>query len=150
MILNEILDRKIADFKVTAEEHNVLEIEAKIGKRNIRFYSDMANEFKKSIVDVEFSEEYQEPSRKMTSYTYKLTGSGNEFAVLSFIKQCMEMMIKKWSPDVVRFTADKNQGESRSKIYEKLLKRELKDYTIEIDDSRPLVRFTLRKKHENI
>lgn len=146
MRLLEILDKKITNFEVHDEEDshggNVLQITAKIGDRKIQFYGDSNIDDKKSYWDIGFTEEKSDKR-----HTYELTGSGNEFAVFAFIKQCMEILIDKHHPDIIHFTADKTSGSNRAKLYEKLLRKNLKGYNLRVsDDGSRQVKFILEKK----
>jgi hypothetical protein len=143
MILQEILNKKITDFEVD-EDIDYLDVTAKIGNREIRFYADSPKMKidNKQIVEIEFSE--QRPGAKST---YELTRSGNEFQVFAFIKQAIEMMLKKWNPDVIKFTADKADQSNRSGVYEKLVKKYLKGYELtKNDDGSRQVKFWLEKR----
>lgn len=146
MKLLEILDKKITNFEVHDEEDshggNVLQIAAKIGDRKIQFHGESVLHDKKTHWEINFSEEKADKK-----HTYELTGSGNEFAVFAFIKQCMEILINKHHPDTIYFTADKADGESRAKLYEKLLRKNLKGYNLRVnDDGSRQIKFILEKK----
>lgn len=59
-----------------------------------------------------------EPKRE-----YGATGSGNELAVFSMVKRSMEELIKKKNPDVINFTASKVDGDTRTNLYDRLVRK---------------------------
>jgi hypothetical protein len=150
MNLYEILDKKF-DFKVLEDSSNVYEVETKIGDRIIQFTAEHWNTPEnKHRWDVEFSEEVTRMVGKVQTVnrTHKLTRSGKEFEVFAFIKQCMENLIEKHHPDVIKFSADKESSkENRASLYQKMIKRFAKGYkvsTVKMDDNSQ-VKFTLEK-----
>lgn len=157
MILNEILNTKFTDFKEDHDEkNNFYETEAKIGDRTIHFYADWFH-FKqdggKKYAEIEFSESKEDTfhanGRTASRRTYKLTGSGNEFAVFAFIKQSIMQFIKLEDPDVIKFTSLKGEeaGANRSRLYLRLFKRELANFEIKkTDDGTKQIKFTLEKR----
>lgn len=147
MKLLEILDSKIKNFTAHYEDDNpdaiTMDVYAKIGNRKINFYGESSLKKDKSFWEVHFAEEdLDDPSTR----THKLTKSGNEFEVFSFIKQCMEIMIDKYDPDIIYFTAEKEEGSNRAKLYEKLLRKNLVGYDIHIVTAAGKVKFVLEKK----
>lgn len=145
MILQELLDTRFTDFKVNEDNASEYDAEAKIGDRTISFLATKENDLvdddlkRRTMWLVEFSEQKEGPAKfasqgTRTYHTYKLTGSGKEFAVFAFVKQCMEKLIEKHHPEIIKFTAEKEDGGNRAEVYEKMIKRfakgyELKKYT---------------------
>lgn len=141
MILQELLDTKISDFSVMTDNDHEYDVEAKIGDRIISFGASKSGE-KWSVAFLE------KKNFALNFQTFDITGSGKEFEVFSFVKQCIERLIAKHHPEVIKFSADKS-NKSRAGVYEKLLKRFLKGYTfakkeIKIHGS-PATEFTLEK-----
>lgn len=58
-----------------------------------------------------------------------MTGSGDEFKVMSFVVSCMQDLIAKHNPKAIGFSASATD-DSRITIYRRMLKR-LKGYTCE-------------------
>jgi hypothetical protein len=148
MILKELLDTKFTNFKVIHDNEDEYDVEAKIGKRRIQFTAARFKMLGTSdfVWTVDFSEKGGGDDGEYDRHTFALTGSGKEFAVFAFIKQCLEQLIEKHTPRMIKFTADKVGAENRATVYEKMLKRFLKGYSIRImDDGSRQVKFTLEK-----
>jgi ABC-type Fe3+-hydroxamate transport system substrate-binding protein len=61
------------------------------------------------------------------------------------VKQSMEMLIKKYKPDVIIFTAGK-EDKSRASLYQRMLKKFLKWYSIEsYDKNKYQIQFKLER-----
>lgn len=58
--------------------------------------------------------------RPGNSPTYKLTGSGSEFKVFSYIKQFLAACIEKFDPKTIRILASKEEG--RAGVYAKMFR----------------------------
>lgn len=149
MILLEILTKKFTNLEVNEDSALSYDVDAKIGNRKINFTaSRWAENEGPSLWEVEFSEEIPPvvPGVTRTHHTYEITKSGKEFEVFAFVKQCMEHVINKHKPKFIKFTADKAGSISRASIYERLLKKFLKGYSIKVmDDGSRQVKFTLEK-----
>lgn len=156
MILAELLNTKFTDVKVVIDEDDEYEVNAKIGERVIKFgswkqKSKIVDDVKKNIWNVAFSEQSDLIHDEFRTTKFDLTGSGYEFQVFSFIKQCMEKMIAKHHPDIIKFTTEKVKGEEkRAAVYEKMLKKFLKGYSFTKKEimlyGDPITMFTLEKK----
>ena len=144
MILQELLNTKFTDIKIIHDNEDEYDVEAKIGERKILFTASnfVTND---TIWEVDFSEETTGDD-EYKRHTYALTKSGKEFAVFAFIKQCLEQLITKRRPETIKFTADKIGSENRASVYEKMIKRFAKGYTLKVnDDGSRQVKFTLEK-----
>ena len=150
MKLLEILNKKFTDLSVNEDSEDWYSVDAKIGDRIINFDAQRIVERISGVEhswEVDFSEASKPSANGVSKHTYALTKSGNEFEVFAFIKQCMEEFIKKHNPKIIKFTADKEGSVSRASVYERLLKKFLKGYSIKInDDGSRQVKFTLEKQ----
>jgi hypothetical protein len=156
MILQELLTTKIEpkDLKVVADDKYEYNVTAKIGNRTIRFHgSEAAGNPDGTEWHIEF---YQEESRNAGSFKGfprsidKLTKSGKEFEVFSFVKQCVEHILKKHDPTFLTFSASKEEGEEgREKLYERLFRKYLPNYELtkrKLESPNKAIWFTLKKK----
>ena len=144
MKLFEILTKKFTDLEVNEDNEDQYNVTANVGNRNINFDAQRWTDEEFSYWEVDFSEEKMTDGKLRN--TYALTKAGKEFDVFAFIKQCMEQFIQKHHPNMIKFTADKEGSESRASVYERLLKKFLKGYSIMItDDGSRQVKFTLKK-----
>lgn len=140
MLLAELGNRHVRS-KIIRNDDRVLDMEAMIGTRKIKFSAVV---FPPNFWNVAFSEEYEDEGEKHE--TTELTGSGNEFEVLSFVTTCLKELLRK-DPDEIRFTAYKGDGPSRATIYRKLADKLLKGYSREEDhENGPEVEFRYVKK----
>lgn len=126
MKLNEILNKKV-DYEVIYDGNDSFETSAKIGNRLIKFYASKegdSDEDTGAILGNNWSIFFLERSEKTYSSQNK-TGSGNEFEVFSFVKECILKVISKHKPDEITFSAEKDdKGKTnRASMYERLLKR---------------------------
>lgn len=54
---------------------------------------------------------------------FGLTGNKEQFEVLSFVGAALKEFVVRYSPDVIKFTADKeNDSNTRANVYAKLIK----------------------------
>jgi hypothetical protein len=139
MKLTEILD-KVLSFKVTEDTNEAFFAEFKAGSREIRFYAshdESENEIDKNHSGewtIEFSEvvvsQYGSDSRN----EYGATGSGNELAVFATLKAILKEFIKAKKPGVIKFDADKSEG-NRVNLYTRLVKKNIPfGYKLQRDD----------------
>jgi hypothetical protein len=148
MKLFEILDKKFTELEVNEDNEDQYSVTSKIGNREINFDAQRWTNDEYNYWEVDFSEVVKMSSdpKARKGHTYALTKSGNEFEVFAFIKQCMEQFIQKHKPNMIKFTADKEGSVNRASVYERLLKKFLKGYSIKInDDGSRQVKFTLEK-----
>jgi len=145
MNLQELLNTsKFTDFKVTADSPQEYGASAKIGDRTINFGAAKER--------VPFEEEYfweidftEENADKHQSH--EKTGSGREFEVFAFIKKCLENLIKKHDPYMLKFSAVKRDaGDARAKLYERMIKNYLTGYKLDKIEGDSGALFVLTKK----
>jgi hypothetical protein len=129
------------NIKVVEESQHVFATEMDLGDRKISFVADESVTFEdKTWWNVVFAE--VDASGK--SY-FHLTKNGHEFEIFSMVKQSMEMLIKKYKPDVIIFTAGK-EDKSRASLYQRMLKKFLKGYSIEsYDKNKYQIQFKLER-----
>lgn len=141
MLLNELGDRKIK-VRFIRNDERVLEAQAIIGDRRIDFD---ATHFEEAW-NVVFSEAwYDEEFNIWREGNVELTGSGNEFAVLSMITTCLKELLKK-NPQRVQFTANKYGDENkRISIYRRLASKVLVGFELEEVDIGNEVEFRFTK-----
>lgn len=139
MKLTEILDKALP-FKVTENTNEAFFAEFKAGSREIRFYAsydESENEIDKNHLTewtIEFSEvvvsQYGSDSRN----EYGASGSGNELAVFATLKAILKEFIKAKKPGVIKFDADKSEG-NRVNLYTRLVKKNIPfGYKLQRDD----------------
>ena len=139
MKLTEILDKALP-FKVTENTNEAFFAEFKAGSREIRFYAsydESENEIDKNHLTewtIEFSEvvvsQYGSDSRN----EYGATGSGNELAVFATLKAILKEFIKAKKPGIIKFDADKSEG-NRVNLYTRLVKKNIPfGYKLQRDD----------------
>jgi hypothetical protein len=117
MLVKELLDKKVP-FEVIQDDDSIFATSAKIGNRYIIFFAGMEEE---GEWEIEFKESKDNPRM---GGTYDLTGSGNELAVFSMIKDSIKELIARHKPKMIVFTASKSDGSSkRADTYERLLKK---------------------------
>lgn len=133
MQLTEIFDSKV-DYTVTVNTNSRWIAKATIGKRDIEFAAD---QFHNNTWQVIFWERPSMPKNHKARIilrdprTTHKTGSGNELQVGAMVIACLKELIETKHPDYIQFTADKEDGESRTKIYTRVLKRlKLPGYTV--------------------
>lgn len=65
--------------------------------------------------DVEFSKEDDDGEQSLI-----LTGTGDEFKMMSFVNQSLKLFLAKKNPRVITFSANKMESAARTKAYKKL------------------------------
>lgn len=136
MKLTELFNSKI-DIEVTNESDDRFSTESIIDDRTIIF--DAIDDGDYWVV--EFGEVGSD------GYTISATGSGGELKVLSMVKESLMMLIERYSPKMIKFSAasDGKHG-ARPRVYKKLVDRfSIQGYTAEVEKLGDTV-FTIRKK----
>jgi hypothetical protein len=111
--------------KVVTSTSDTFETTAIINGRTITFGADrLADLDNKTIWEVAFSENRQASLTAPTVSHFGVTGSGGEVEVFSMIAASMKLFVEKYSPDVVKFTADKTgNSDSRARLYKRMVDR---------------------------
>lgn len=126
MKLTEILDSKIPSDVVTADA----------GKFVTTFVTGEGDNLHRFVFTAALEED-EENAWEISFYelknnvkTFKATGRGDEFKVLSFVSQSTEEFIARYHPEVFSFSANIEPGESgsRANVYKKMFDRKLKGY----------------------
>ena len=126
MNLYEIFDSKVKS-DVTAQGASFYKVTAKIGSRDIIITFGKID----SGEDI-WNFEFMEYNGKVK--TTSQTGSGHELQVFSLVKDILKDFISIYHPNIIRFSADKSEG-NRAKLYERMLKKlNLPKYKVEIED----------------
>lgn len=121
----ESLNSKV-EYEVVTNTNNLFKAKTEINGREINasFTLDNSDNWV-----YEFSEKVGSKN------TVKLTGSGGEFKVFSFIKAFLEEFVASYQPECIEFTAFKGD-KGRARLYEKMLhKLNLSGYEIDKDTS---------------
>ena len=119
----ESLNSKI-DYEVTVETNNRFKAKATINGREITASFSLDD-------DNFWIYEFTEGSNR----TVKLTGSGGEFQVFSFIRELLEEFVQRYQPEGIKFSADKSD-KGRAELYYKMLQKlKLPKYELEKDAS---------------
>lgn len=141
MILSELFDQPHGAERIVAMSDE-FHMYKDIGDREIRFTAhrtdmipggagglmDMGHA--KNTWDVEFAEVRITEDGTSKKSTHKLTGSGNEVEVMSFVVGCLKEFVKRYKPAKITFSA-KSTEESRVKLYKRMLGRLADDYEVE-------------------
>ncbi|WP_407304126.1 hypothetical protein [Acinetobacter sp.] len=134
MKLDELLD-KPTEFKILQNEPHAYYASFNVAGREIQFFA--SNEGAEDDVDegewdISFGE-LQMKKRQMRmpgqsaeyqDLNYGKTGSGGELEVFSTLKAILVKFIKERDPEVITFSADKNDG-NRAKLYARMFKKNL-------------------------
>lgn len=128
-LLQELFNSDVP-FAVAADTDDLLTTKATINGRKIVFNARNEDIEGASLTYwyAEFFELGDQNDKK-----YNTTKGGKEFEVFSMIKKSMEILINKREPDIIFFSAAK-EDRSRADVYEKLLKRYAKGYTLVRND----------------
>lgn len=113
MILCELFDRK-AEWEVTREGTNQYEAKFNVGDYQIVFGA--ARNDPKSEWSIDFFQKSEH------GIDFSMTGTGNEFLIMSTIKEIIQDFINRYQPTSFYFTADRNDP-SRISTYAKMMKR---------------------------
>lgn len=126
MKLSEILDKAAPLTTVRDNERNLV-ASSIIGGRKIEFRFagwPLPNVGKYNFTFVQVAGDDEEDDDLYSDgETYDKTGRGGELAVFATAKKFLEDAIAKKKPLVIYFEADKSQGESRAKLYDRFVKR---------------------------
>ena len=77
---------------------------------------------------------------------FDMTNDGQAPQVLAFVKACLEMLVDKYSPELISFSAS---GSTRSKVYKRMLDRFMPSiYKLQHTRGFYGDEFNLTKKHE--
>lgn len=122
MLVNEIFESlsSVQPFKVLGVSDNeYFAAEFTSNGRKIKFVASKED----GVWNVEFAEMVKavrsEFGDTVNHYTFKKTGSGNEFEVFATIKAIVAQFVKEYKPEVFYFTSDKSD-KSRSRLYKTL------------------------------
>lgn len=113
MRLDELFDRK-ADWEVTRSGPTKYEATIDLSNRTIVFSAVRTPD------DPEWYLDFYEKTD--SGIRFDMTGSGDEFLVMSTIKEVISDFVNKCSPEKFYFTADRNDA-SRVSAYGKMIKR---------------------------
>lgn len=144
--LKEAFDSKV-DYKITVSDSDHYKAKATINNRVL-----IVDIFKQSgntmnDWDLMFSEELEYRKGEKIK-TYSQTGSGGEFKVFSMIKDVITGFMEQYKPDHLEFTADKEHGETRARLYGRMIKKlNVPGYDLKIVDRQaPDTIFILSRK----
>ena len=132
--LSESFDSKITPHKVVARNSTFRAI-ATIGPRDIIFRDAEEEPGTWGVVFTERNEKGE---------THKVTGSGSQMQVLSFIIDMLKEVIARYAPQILNFTSDEA---SRTKAYDAVIKRLAKDYDVKKITNGDKVEYVLTKKN---
>jgi len=146
----EVLNTKVP-YEIEHAGAEQFSTSATIGGRLITFYAS-TGDGEPGVWEIEFDERVENATGSMTSRktTYKQTGSGSELQVFSMIKDSIIELVKRYEPEVIMFTADKEgDNDTRAELYARLLKRfTLPEYKTDVSQSSRKTEFTLTKREE--
>ena len=117
MLVNELFEAltDLAPFKVLGRsDEEYFAAEFMSNGRKIKFNADKNDD----VWNLEFAE-IEMSDDKVLRHQFKKTGRGGEFQVFATIKAIIDQFIKDYRPNVMYFTADKDD-KSRSKLYKTL------------------------------
>lgn len=123
--LNELFD-KGTEVKVVRSEDDEFETHATVGNRDLVFGASAVGDIDNKVVwEVAFSEEQPKKHQyDVPSSHFGITGSGGEVEVFNVVLKSINMFIKQYSPDIIKFTADKHgDSDSRAKLYQRMVAR---------------------------
>jgi len=144
--VDEVFDKKITKRVIQNSANHYVAV-ADIGEGKIVFDAEEPGEDdgdEPGTWDIVFKQ--NAPNVDATN-EFGMTGNGNEFEVMGFIKDCIAEFIRDYQPQVIRFSADKlEQDDSRSSVYSKMLKRYCPpNYTMEVRKARLHTFFVMTK-----
>jgi hypothetical protein len=123
MLVTELFKKKIP-YEVVKHSKTHFKAEGMINDRKIVFYAAFADE---EYWTIGFAEE------KNGQYTSAMTGSGASLDVLTMVKDAMHEFIEAYHPDMMAFSASKDDR-SRASVYERMIKRLLPPgYKVAVD-----------------
>lgn len=83
---------------------------------------------------------------------FALTNDGHAPQVLAFVKQCLELLVDKYAPEMISFSAAGSRGPVYKRMLDKFMPKEYKldyyDGSRDSEGQREESQFTLTKKHE--
>lgn len=135
MRLDEILTTN-APFEVVQSTAKKFITRAKIGDRFIQF---IAFDDGEQGWDITF-EELVAPDDKRPSY--RKTGSGEQFKVFSMVAASFREFLDRYQPVMITFTAEKEGGDNRARMYRKLTDKYLKGWDATEIDGGSAIHFT--------
>lgn len=123
MKLFELFNTSPTDVKVMRDTAVQYVSEALIGNHMITFAAGLVSEGSKSLMGLQPSETgwWLDFGIHDGGYEYRKTKDGVPTKVLAFVKQQIEVLIKKHDPDALVFTAE----EQRAQVYDRMLKKVL-------------------------
>lgn len=117
-LLKEILNTKV-DFEVILDDGSYFKTRAEIGDRTIVVY---ARDIGEGNWEVRFKE--VAPGGRSS---HCVTGSGDELKVFSMVKDSIFELVKRYDPNSIMFTAEKDDDaasrHTRAELYDKLSKK---------------------------
>lgn len=125
MKLQELLDSDV-EYEVIKKTSTRFTTKATINGRDVKFsaQTDGADEEgTEESWDISFFEIKDSPIVK-----FGKTGSGGEFDVATFVSNSIKEFVQTYHPSEISFSADKDQGENRARIYAKMASKVLKGY----------------------
>ncbi len=147
-LLQELLNTPI-DYRVVRASSSSFKTRATIGKRDILFTAHKNdNEDGLNSWTVEFEQISTSASGKKEQ-TFRKTNGGKPFRVFSMIKQSIEELLHRYSPEEICFSAelDDDGDDTRPEVYKSMLARWLRDFElVDEDDIGGEVLFTYRSK----
>ena len=118
-ILAELLNTKVNYILVRDDEDTYTE-KAMINGRMILFTAEYA--WIKSIDEPSWEVAFMERANKHDNFTTRITGSGGELQVFSFVRDALARYLKSHDPDAFHFSASDSEP-SRIKLYGSLASR---------------------------
>lgn len=86
--------------------------------------------------------------------SHGLTGAGGQFQIAAFVVSALQDLVQKHDPLKISFYADKDNGsDTRSRVYEKMLKRKLPNFEIAAkynDVEEDMSLYVLKKKKQKV
>lgn len=113
--VNEILNTKV-DYDVARASRSTFLVKGQIGPRQIEVEISDANG--DDHWEISFGE-IKTNGRK----TYDLTNNGKEFEVFALVKSAIEEFIQRYTPEFLYFTSENEEGNTRTKTYERLINK---------------------------
>jgi hypothetical protein len=123
-LMTEVFDAKV-EYEVTRQTAKHFQTKAEIGGRTIVFTALLDDGPNGAYWDVAF-EEYDGHLG-----TFKATGKGKAFEVLSMVKASLTELRDRYQPEIVYFTADSTNGAARANIYRRMVGDVFNGYELE-------------------
>lgn len=117
MKIQELLDSSV-QYDVLKKTAQLFATRAVIAGREIRFIASADGD----LWDIQFMETSGHQAK------YGKTGAGGEFEVASFVTDSLKEFVQTYHPAEIVFSAEKDQGENRARVYAKIAARVLKGY----------------------